>query len=341
MIATTALNAEEPTNINSHSISQLITTHPRDRLFVHPLTWTARHLSLLCCRFFDDGVITIAPLPPTPTTPPATLPSPPNSVPADDDDAGELQRYLADINSDASAARRLAKCTNSTTRGQAISQLLREPKYYRDKVHFYFARRAVAQLPCYLFSHASQSPSQPPPLAQLAYLDLSEIAHHRKTKLAGPAPPLGARCRFNTPSFRRVQKQLRLLTPEDPREDPYIAALLIALAQEQRLYSEGDGNDNNEKNFTDATSAATPSQMLLVTRPGGIKWLYIYTSKVSLDFLDGLDRPSRPPPADAPSRLGMGIYRRRLAFKPYKTLTRRLAAVVRDAGSLGHLVPEI
>ncbi|KAK3372066.1 hypothetical protein B0H63DRAFT_526930 [Podospora didyma] len=102
---------------------------------------------------------------------------------------------------------------------------------------------------------------QPPPLAQLAYLDLSEIAHHRQTKLAGPAPPLGAHYRRNMPGSRRVQKQLRLLTPRDRYEDPYIAALLIALAQEQRLHSKGDGNDNNEKNFsTGATSATTPWQ---------------------------------------------------------------------------------
>jgi len=53
---------------------------------------------------------------------------------------------------------------------------------------------------------------------------------------------------------------------------------------------------------------------------------------VSLEFLDGLDNPSRLPPVGAQSRLGMAIYRRRLAFKPYETLPQRLAVVMRDAG---------
>jgi hypothetical protein len=64
----------------------------------------------------------------------------------------------------------------------------------------------------------------------------------------------------------------------------------------------------------------------------GCEWLYIYTSTVSAEFLDRFDNPSSPPPADTPSRLGMAIHRRQLAFQPYETLPGRLAAVLRDAG---------
>ncbi|KAK3366553.1 hypothetical protein B0H63DRAFT_92569 [Podospora didyma] len=59
-----------------------------------------------------------------------------------------------------------------------------QPKIIRTiqgNIHLHFARRAVAHLPCCPFSHTPQSPSQP----------------HRQTKLAGPAPPLGAHCRLN------------------------------------------------------------------------------------------------------------------------------------------------
>jgi len=145
------------------------------------------------------------------------------------------------------------------------------------------------------------------------------MARHRRNKLSGPGVPFGCRPRTpaNPPGARIINKQLRRITPNDPRQDPYIAALLIALAQQQRLCL-GDGNNN-------------ASQVLLATLVGD-EWLYIYTSMVSLEFLDGLDNPSRPPPASAQSRLGMAIYRRRLAFKPYETLPRRLALVVRDAG---------
>ena len=215
---------------------------------------------------------------------------------------------------------------------------------FRENVQFHFARRPVAQLPCLPFSRARQSPSQPPPPAQLAYLDLSEIAQHRRTKLAGPAPPMGARRRPNAPGFRRVQKQLRRLAPKDRREDPYLAALLIALAQEQRLhYSErrkgGEDDGNDTKLPRDAPSVA-PCPMLLVTRPSDTRWLPIYTSNVSPEFLDRFDRPSHPPPADAPCGLQMAIHRRRLTFKPYETLQQRLAAVVRDANLVGEYGPK-
>ena len=167
---------------------------------------------------------------------------------------------------------------------------------------------------------------------QLGYLDLSDITRHRRIKLSGPVLPLGVRPRTppNLPGFRRIQKQLRRLAPENPRKDPYIAALLIALAQEQRLYDKSGDDDDNENAYSAASAA--PSQMLLVTRSGYTKWLYIYTSQVSPEFLDRLNWPSRSPPADAQSRLGMAIYYRKLAFEPYKTLPQRLAAVVQSEG---------
>jgi hypothetical protein len=99
---------------------------------------------------------------------------------------------------------------------------------------------------------------------------------------------------------------------------------LIALAQKQRVHF---GDDNSG------------SQVLLATLLGE-EWLYIYASMVSLEFLDGLDNPSRLPPAGAQSRPGMAIYRRRLAFQPYETLPRRLGVVMRNAGleaSLGNI----
>jgi len=33
-------------------ISRILSSHPRERLYVHPLTWTQRHLELLGCRFY-------------------------------------------------------------------------------------------------------------------------------------------------------------------------------------------------------------------------------------------------------------------------------------------------
>jgi len=158
------------------------------------------------------------------------------------------------------------------------------------------------------------------------------MERYRRSKLSGPPPPLGIPCRVNPPVSRRTQKQLRRITPDNCYEDPYIAALLIALAQEQRLCEKGS-DDNNEIPYSAASAA--PLQMLLASGPYNGKWLHIYTSKVSPEFLAMFDRPSLPPPGGAQQRPKMVIYRRQLTFKPYKTLSQRLAAVIQDTSSSG------
>jgi len=155
---------------------------------------------------------------------------------------------------------------------------------------------------------------------------------YRRSKLSGPPPPLSIPRRANLPVSHRTQKQLRRITPDSRYEDPYIAAVLIALAQEQGL-CEKASDDNNEIPYSAASAA--PLQMLLASGPYNSKWLHIYTSKVSPEFLAMLNRLSLPPPAGAQHRPGMVIYRRRLAFKPYETLSQRLAAVIQDARSSG------
>ncbi|KAK3694151.1 hypothetical protein B0T22DRAFT_506369 [Podospora appendiculata] len=277
-------------------------TFPRERLFVHPLLWTARHLSLLRCQFFDDGVITV---------PPVTPSSPADTMLADGGSADEPP-------GDTSLARALATSSRPGPKGYCLSTLVRELKCYRYQVDFYYARRAVAPLPCGPFSQPRESPLHPPPPAQLVYLDLSEIARYREIKVAGPGHVWAT------------------ILPKTRLEDPYIAAVLIAIAQEQRLHGKGENKKSKKQDEiypTDATTEATSASilsMMLITRPKDAKWLYIYTSKVPSAFLERLDHPSRPP-AQASSGLEMAIYRRWLAFKPYETLSQRLVTVLRDA----------
>ncbi|GAB1316424.1 hypothetical protein MFIFM68171_06634 [Madurella fahalii] len=274
MVPVTATNTDEAKPANSFSISQLMSKYPHERLFVHPLMWTARHISLLGCEFFHDGVITIAP-----------LPSPQPEQPGIDVLPAPATRPLL-----------LVVCRRTTM-------------------------------------------AHPPPVSQLVYVDPSDIARHRRIKL-GPSLHGNIHRPPNVPGLSRFQKQLRRLTPHDPREDPYIAALLIALAQEQRLPDEGGGGNHNDMNLFSCATNAARSQLLLVTRPGDTTWLHIYTTKVSPEFLERIDWPFPPPPADARSRPWMSICRRRLAFKRYKTLPRRLTAVLRDAGLATEMVPE-
>jgi hypothetical protein len=158
----------------------------------------------------------------------------------------------------------------------------------------------------------------------VVYLDLSEITRHRKTKLEGPAlaPEWGGGHRhINSPGSRRVQKLLQRLTPADPCEDPYLVALLIAMAQEQRMDPEEDSGSGSD------AARLPPPKLLLVTRPADTTWLHIYASNSPTELLDRLDHPSQPlPPATVVPPTT--IYRRRLAFKPYDTLRQRLTDVV-------------
>ncbi|KAK0736349.1 hypothetical protein B0T21DRAFT_366758 [Apiosordaria backusii] len=330
----TATNVKKTAYPSALSISELISAYPRERLFVHPLLWTRRHLGLLGCEFSDDGILSP---PPSPTT---VLPSPTHNQSGigNDNKATWVERHFAEQYSDTNKARCLATSERLHDKCWSLTQLLKEFECYRDQVRFRFACRVVANLPCKYLALSSQSPSPRRGLAQLGYLHLAELARHRRIKLSRRSNNLGPP---NPQDLHYIQKQLRLLTPNNRYEDPYLVALLIALAQKQaqgqRLGDRDRDNINDDdarhKLFGGATNVS--SQMLLVTSPGDTTWLHIYTSNISPEFLDKLDRPSRPsrpPPADTDtqSRLGMVISHRRLAFEPYGTLSQRLTAVVQQ-----------
>jgi len=119
--ATVATGGEDATNVSNLSVSRLIAAHSRERLFVHPLLWTTRHLSLLRCQFLNLGVLTILAPPP----PPLVLGNVSTSDIGDGDDAAaKVHRYLANIYSDTNVARRLATSQFPITKGHALSQLL-------------------------------------------------------------------------------------------------------------------------------------------------------------------------------------------------------------------------
>jgi hypothetical protein len=136
MTPTTAADAEETPVVKGLSILRLISTYPREQLFVHPLIWTTRHLDLLRCEFFNGGIIRIASTPQRPPNisailTPATSPSPPDSTPADDYDTIELQRYFTHLNSEVLAAERLATSRDTISKQNALIRLLGGLKHHR------------------------------------------------------------------------------------------------------------------------------------------------------------------------------------------------------------------
>jgi hypothetical protein len=73
-----------------------------------------------------------------------------------------------------------------------------------------------------VFSSNSVTPS-------LAYITFDNIQSLRKKHVYTPPYKIA-----NVPGLRLRQKRLDSLTPQNPAEDPYVVAILIALAQEQQ-----------------------------------------------------------------------------------------------------------
>ncbi|KAL8318630.1 hypothetical protein RB597_005756 [Gaeumannomyces tritici] len=347
-MAALAEDAEETACRDHLSISQLISSHPRERLYVHPLCWTARHLALLGCHFVNLGLIVSMPkesdavVPSAPTTAPAKPSSPSEEKKPSAYRAAYLFVHAANYPSQRVGLARLLLRALGLENFSWVSRAAwssyscdfpslafavancKAMQFFRssDMVPFYFARSPVAKLPCFTFSRPPKdgSPTGPLQLPHLAFINLRELRQYRTSILcvshrkrprwpfAHALPPPGS------PAWHRVEKQRRALQPAISREDPYIAALLVAQAQAQRLeYGE---------------TGRSALQTVLLTHPKDQNLLHIYTSEISKEVLDRFDFPSCPPPACAPSRLGITIVRRRITLKPLGTLQNRLAAAL-------------
>jgi hypothetical protein len=99
------------------SLNGLLRQHCHDRLYVHPLRWTAQHLQLLNCRFFHRR-----PLPPPASSTQAHRES---EQPGEDSKLDKQQpKHGQDI--DLKAARRLAFSPFSTAKKFAMRELLKD-----------------------------------------------------------------------------------------------------------------------------------------------------------------------------------------------------------------------
>jgi hypothetical protein len=126
----------------------------------------------------------------------------------------------------------------------------------------YFAHRTVARLLCRTYSHSHARPFSP----SLAYLDLSGITQQRRAKIEGPSAALSAHP-LNPPRFRRAQKLLRRYTPADLFKNPYLFALLVAIAQTQqrRLYNKNSNEDTSVSNAITPHPPSPPSPLSSAT----------------------------------------------------------------------------
>jgi len=208
-------------------------------------------------------------------------------------------------------------------------------------MYFYFARRRVARLECRAYSLITPLDEDDcPPANHVAWLDVEEIALLRKRKIYHARGDIHwdqLHLYYDAPFLRRAKKLLGKATPPDPLRDPFMVAMLIALAQSQRL-SDADPKFETQQQQRRVDEHGAYWRAVLMVTGTGYPWLYIYGAHISVDFLDGLDNPNSPSPSPKKGEgscssacTGLKIDCRRLRAKPYDTLPQRMKAALLES----------
>lgn len=127
----------------------------------------------------------------------------------------------------------------------------------------------------------------------LAYLDLEHINLNLKHVIlshqAYNVSSKATRRRFHFPMRCHRPTQRRHIKPEQEREDPYMMAVLIALAQMQksRLVEDGRAAAGEDRTIS----------VYLLALTTDTQSFYFYAARIPFAFLHGLDYPSRYFPA--------------------------------------------
>ncbi|GJC88581.1 hypothetical protein ColLi_11419 [Colletotrichum liriopes] len=179
------------------------------------------------------------------------------------------------------------------------------------KLVFRFENRRCTLLPCVVFS-VPPVPSESSEFAgcspSIVYLDASDIQRARRDSLQGLYKP-----RFSFPTWALYTLRLSQLTPTNPRRDPYVTALLIAIAQEKRraMRRRARSPPLNGQSFR---------VHVLLSDAANKSHIFVYTADIAESFLNKLDHP-RVRPRDAPS---VPVQTYTIPYEPYASLQQRL-----------------
>ncbi|EQK98512.1 hypothetical protein OCS_05775 [Ophiocordyceps sinensis CO18] len=194
------------------SIRQLALLHPRERLLVPPTNWTPRHLEVLRCSFSEPA--------PAPATALAGKPQ------GGDYLRHEMERWV---------------WRSPSGRSDTVRDLIGGAFTSQRNIGFYFHQRQVQILTCdLLFCKVDESfdqtlkdnPDALPPIVA-AYVDLHQIDSARMEHFGV----------FKISRYRPMRRRLLCLNKlkkaksTNHLHDPYIAALLIAIAQDDMHFA--------------------------------------------------------------------------------------------------------
>ena len=124
----------------------------------------------------------------------------------------------------------------------------------------------------------------------------------------------------------------KAVTPADPWRDPYILALLISIAQGQRIVLGQKEGQSDRLSFrvrfhltakSQASSNVTQSHVIFTDWKDKDQ-VHLFTADFPSVFLDRLDDPQHVPP----SPISVSIRHTTVPFEPYKTLYTRLIELI-------------
>ncbi|KAK5987033.1 hypothetical protein PT974_11149 [Cladobotryum mycophilum] len=308
----------EHIDFGSLSLNQIDRLYPRQRLFVRPPLWTSRQLELLSCCFQDvdssDASIE------------TSLPTPSPSSGGLSDSEKQLEevpeKTLAQKwDSPLRRAKDLCRPPNAPCAHATFRCLVAHDDSLftkaGDNIAFRFDGRRVDRLTCSLFALRSAVGvgSKTTPEPRFAYLNYADVQTHRikEHRVRRWHPYMN-----NNPQVSRLYgKKLARLEPKEWTEDPYIAAVLIAVAQAQQRRSTSNSGPSD--------SALLDGQLnyksiLIVTRVTDQEAIHLYSAKISSNFLKRFDKPSFDPAVPT----GLMIEHWTLPFQPFETLQQRL-----------------
>ncbi|KAK3941961.1 hypothetical protein QBC46DRAFT_352821 [Diplogelasinospora grovesii] len=252
------------------SLNGLIQKHGRERLYVKPIRWTARHLELLECHFEQQE---------TPGTVQAShLPS---SKKLDQvRNAGHAFLVANCTSAKLAAFRDLMKAhgillpdrpdatANSSSPGQPCVPA-------RRFLSFGFGKKNEPHYIDAVFMHPTTG------CVSIGFLSYEALVMVRRLSVCGSTDK-----KPNPPVDRRREECFRRLEPASKWEDPYVVACLIALAQKECLRR--------------AKEECPPvfEVYLIMTTFNTTRSLYVYTARVTRYFLDRFETPSRYTPSE-------------------------------------------
>ncbi|KKZ64275.1 hypothetical protein EMCG_09737 [[Emmonsia] crescens] len=263
------------------SIYQLARLNCREQLIIEPLWWTSRHVELLQCSFKEPSV-------------------------------APMQSNFNAERSGGAYVRTLFDHHKYGWREFRIRQILSGPKCpftALENLHFYFDQRHISILPCVTFflqgNRDDMANGCVPAIA--AFIDCAQIDELRFERLY--------HCqgrRHSKPTSALFKLKLKKVTPPEPLHDPYIVALLIAIAHQQRSALRSKCQD----------TCATFLSRVLLTDINDTASIHLFTADISSSFLRKLDFPAIPPSALAPPFVS--IRHTTIPYKPSKTFRNRI-----------------